>query len=1144
MPYIPKPYNLPESMQQEGFPKAAFETTTLGKIMDVLGTTERLSTKYLLTPLAKTFADKDTLARLEALDMGGFEGESYAGDLLRAVHPYKGEGEESLQRKIALGIGGAVLGAAVDPLSYVAPFGALTRAGKAVSPLAKSSSLAKQAAAGERALVHAALPWKVSGVPLVKGKSAFKVADLLQSGKTLEKTIGRIGPIHNVAKTLDSSFSSLARKFNFPIGVDMHTWRLTKSLQSEIAGTTAVNAEEAIQGVAPHLSKLVDHSVDTLGMDRGTALENWKAFTTEMYEVARAGKVASLGSEGGAPKFFQGTKRAKSVGALGKLDITEAGGTKVDIQFEKLMQDVYPTYPGLGGPGSPMDSEMIRLSRMAVIAVNREAINTTAKQVDHLNHAVRLWSDKNYLYNLATPEFLDALNPKGINQLFGLGQSSNIQVKHLEAVTRRLRYIDGVEAQSLIKSGLIPKTIPINIQTGKNVFKEIPFDLHKAIADNEGMLITKEIADAIDVGIERKMFGEDMANTIGRAFPTPTHNQANDLINQFGIGKIKPGQIEKAFHDDPMQLLVARGAQADRDILSAQYYDDILKRVDPGTGERLAVPIKDQKLHEYAKDWVPVDGVRELAGHVVEPGVARHLAFQNKSDIYLTEHLNKFFRGAMKATNWQKSWVLAPFPAYHTRNFFQNMWQYFMGEEGGMRSFTTGLTDSMVLMRNMRNANHRTFIGKHEGTQLQAMQEAFGNLYDATSGTISTPELAKYWHKNRALGIGFIRTQTPEDFQKVVRNSLKNGPRSVEKSLDKAYRAEFHKSFQGLSPPRSRAEAIKHGISEVAGTDARFVRKGFKVGQAFDDHIRIAHMLNRLRQGNHPVEAMSSMKKYFYDYHDLSPLERDVMKLVFPFYTWSRKNIPFYMEAMLTHPGKVARFGSFTQGATGDNNPRSEALVNDWMRKNYPLRIRKGKDGKYQYFMFKNWMGIADIQDVANLWQFARTSLNPFARVPMELMWNQNFFTERQLDRFAQGLDKKGFRAPFTGGETERMFSGRGLGFKESQGVRLPKKIAHVLKSFRLTKTLNDITENPQELEPLVMLLSQLPGIRTYPLDPTRSYLELSRDLREIQRNTKSAVRSAVYRDASPGEIARLIRMGQEKTTKRQKGIRPQLEGR
>jgi hypothetical protein len=66
-----------------------------------------------------------------------------------------------------------------------------------------------------------------------------------------------------------------------------------------------------------------------------------------------------------------------------------------------------------------------------------------------------------------------------------------------------------------------------------------------------------------------------------------------------------------------------------------------------------------------------------------------------------------------------------------------------------------------------------------------------------------------------------------------------------------------------------------------------------------------------------------------FDYADLSDFERDVLKMIVPFYTWSRNNIPLQARAIISEPGKIAkalRINDTFRDIFGEANDREEPL--------------------------------------------------------------------------------------------------------------------------------------------------------------------------------------------------------------------------
>ena len=116
-----------------------------------------------------------------------------------------------------------------------------------------------------------------------------------------------------------------------------------------------------------------------------------------------------------------------------------------------------------------------------------------------------------------------------------------------------------------------------------------------------------------------------------------------------------------------------------------------------------------------------------------------------------------------------------------------------------------------------------------------------------------------------------------------------------------------YSSVQSLFDSFSKEAAIKleaQKAFEFAKTvdPKKVFEPGLKFGQAVDNHIRMAHFLAMKKKGMTDFEAALSVKKYHFDYNDLTDFEKSVMRRVALFYTFTRKNIPLMMESYLSNP--------------------------------------------------------------------------------------------------------------------------------------------------------------------------------------------------------------------------------------------------
>ena len=72
---------------------------------------------------------------------------------------------------------------------------------------------------------------------------------------------------------------------------------------------------------------------------------------------------------------------------------------------------------------------------------------------------------------------------------------------------------------------------------------------------------------------------------------------------------------------------------------------------------------------------------------------------------------------------------------------------------------------------------------------------------------------------------------------------------------------------------------------------------------------RMMLFIDRWRAGETFDEAAKQVKKWLFDYKELTGFERQVARRIVPFYTFMRKNIPAQMEAVMRHPGRYLAVG-------------------------------------------------------------------------------------------------------------------------------------------------------------------------------------------------------------------------------------------
>ena len=235
---------------------------------------------------------------------------------------------------------------------------------------------------------------------------------------------------------------------------------------------------------------------------------------------------------------------------------------------------------------------------------------------------------------------------------------------------------------------------------------------------------------------------------------------------------------------------------------------------------------------------------------------------------------------------------------------------------------------------------------------------------------------------------------------------------------------------------------------------------GLRVGRQIENNARLAHFIDKVRKGWSYDEAALSVKKYLFDYSELTPFEINVMRRLMPFYCWSRKNIPLQIEHILKKPGKtIAPVEKVRRGLAMGAEPERKYLP-EWLQERMAFRVGKPEAGKARYFPLESWLPIADVGKLARPMQAFMELVTPAVKLPVELLMNKSFYFDKPIRRYPE----------------ER---------KKMLGIPLPAKAEYGLRTVRIFNELNRLLEKPKptafEATAIDKWVRVLTGIKLYP---------------------------------------------------------------
>jgi len=206
----------------------------------------------------------------------------------------------------------------------------------------------------------------------------------------------------------------------------------------------------------------------------------------------------------------------------------------------------------------------------------------------------------------------------------------------------------------------------------------------------------------------------------------------------------------------------------------------------------------------------------------------------------------------------------------------------------------------------------------------------------------------------------------------------------------------YNSFLGGVKSPKRFAQMVKGGFteaeeslvkqsgliakSEFAGDVAKeafgkknagsFINKAVTgLNRNVENNARKALFLDAYEKTGSIEKAVSTVDKFLFDYQSsLTPFEQNVMKRVFPFYTWARSNIPLQAKSLVTQTGKPAAVLKLVKAANGGEMPDELSIPT-------PFKNSEGKKLKYTPQL--------PLRDIANLFSenTTRDMTSPFIKM-------------------------------------------------------------------------------------------------------------------------------------------------------------------
>lgn len=212
------------------------------------------------------------------------------------------------------------------------------------------------------------------------------------------------------------------------------------------------------------------------------------------------------------------------------------------------------------------------------------------------------------------------------------------------------------------------------------------------------------------------------------------------------------------------------------------------------------------------------------------------------------------------------------------------------------------------------------------------------------------------------------------------------------------------------------------GVTNQYATRNSLLNASNQVGDAIDSMHRLGGYIALLKKGYSPEQAAKEIKRALVDYSSLTPVEKNVFKAIFPWWSFQSRAGKFVVEELINRPG--GRFSQTLRTLNTAQKSDDEQYIPTSLRSQFALRIPdelRGYLGLPENSEATTYLTDVDVPgtDILNL---IKTSggvpslqdttmelfgqMNPLLKSAAELATNTDFYTRRPLNQSVTRADR------------------------------------------------------------------------------------------------------------------------------------------
>jgi hypothetical protein len=400
------------------------------------------------------------------------------------------------------------------------------------------------------------------------------------------------------------------------------------------------------------------------------------------------------------------------------------------------------------------------------------------------------------------------------------------------------------------------------------------------------------------------------------------------------------------------------------------------KKFAPGSDMQSTMAIARDLYDENFKRWdfIKAGGLAksEALGRVMLPApIVDDLARIQMN--LLPEELRNIMTIYDRMNYWWKRSVTIAFPAFHFRNKITNL------VNSAMDIGIAGILDREALWK--------------------VMQGGKGILHADNGLRYSYDQVRNLMREHGVVTNAYRRIDVGQMVGDIVETETKTWNRFARKV--------------GIKLP-GREELIRKG--QALGVErlrwAHPFRMGEDVGQLIENGDRAQLFIKSLQRGMSPEQAARRVNKFLFDYQDISKIEAQfVRRFLFPFWTWTRKNLALQGKLLLNRPGMFITPAKFSRGLSEERDAKYKSDIERELLPKYLNDVTAVRLDVAE--RWSTWLMNVDLpfEELNRLWEGSPektavawlSQINPYLRELMESAVEQDFYTGRKHVQFLRG---------------------------------------------------------------------------------------------------------------------------------------------